>query len=74
MKLSREKRLRFGIWNDYFVSGSLVDGDWKMREGYTEEKINNFFQSTKYRTYLDEKFYPNLLVIKFSLQSIYLNL
>jgi len=58
MKLSREKRLRFGIWNDYFVSGSLVDGDWKMREGYTEEKINNFFQSTKYRTYLDEKFYP----------------
>ena len=54
MKLSREKRLRFGIWNDYFVSGSLVDGDWKMREGYTEEKINNFFQSTKYRTYLDE--------------------
>ena len=28
MKLSREKRLRFGIWNDYFVSGSLVDGEW----------------------------------------------
>ena len=58
MKLSREKRFKFGVWNDYFVSGSLVDGEWQMREGYTEEKINNFFQSTKYRTYFDEKFYP----------------
>jgi len=58
MRLSREKRIRMDLYDDYFLSGSFDNGEWKMREGYTEEKVTEFFQSKNFRTYFDRKFYP----------------
>ena len=58
MFLSREKRWKIDLYDDYFLSGSFVDGEWKMRDGYTPEDVNSFFQSINYRTYFDSRFYP----------------
>ena len=58
MKLSREKRFRIDLYEDYFVSSSYVDGEWKMRDGYTTEDVDFFFQTKNFRTYFDRRFYP----------------
>ena len=58
MFLSREKRFRIDLYEDYFVSSSFADGEWKMRDGYTTEYVDSFFQSKNFRTYFDRRFYP----------------
>ena len=59
MKLSREKRFRIALYEDYFVSSSRDEnGEWKVRDGYTTEYVDSFFQSKNFRTYFDRKFYP----------------
>ena len=58
MFLSREKRIRIELYEDYFVSSSFADGEWKMRDGYTTEYVDSFFQSKNFRTYFDRRFYP----------------
>ena len=34
------------------------NGEWKVRDGYTTEYVDSFFQSKNFRTYFDRKFYP----------------
>ena len=46
MFLSREKRIRIELYEDYFVSSSRDEnGEWKVRDGYTTEYVDSFFQA-----------------------------